>query len=417
MRALWITCVLACSFVSSAVLCDESKPVFETTDQVDERFVESNVISMADRNGFKWSSKRGDFLFNPFVLVQARLQFDVVDDEGLTLSDPDNVTDFGFGIPAALLGIAGKAFEKLSFNLTFNGACAGKACLLNQAWLEGNVSDAFRIRIGKFKTPMHWAALARIGQTLAPEKPTSLITRVNIPFDINAANPTLQTGFDLGIMVHGLLGGMFQYQLGVFNGEGIGVNTPTSTLSDDTSIPSLLYSARVALMPFGEMPLREGGPAKNTDARLLIAASGSYNVEANSESSNDLRAGVELAFSKGGLYLGTEGYLLHMDFMERLEDSPSYLFWGAYAQAGYLFPISLEPTIRFEAFDRNSTDEDGVLLLPAVGLNYYVFGQNLKFQMLYQYLARVGHEDTAAANDDDNSMAEHAFWLQVQFVL
>ena len=392
-------------------------PMFTRTEAVDARFVESNVISIADRSGFKWQSKRGDFLFHPFVLVQSRFNLEVVDDEGLNLADPDNVVDLGFGIPAALLGIAGKAFDRLSFNLTLNGACAGKACLLNQAWLEGNVSDAFRIRLGKFKTPMHWTNQVRIGQTLTPTKPTSLSTPVNVPFDINAANPAFQTGFDLGLMAHGLVGNVFGYQVGIFNGEGIGVNMPKSTLSDDSNIPALLYAARLAVTPFGAMPLREGGPSLDENTKLLLAASVSYNVEANAESSNDFRGGVELGLASGGLYWGTEAYWMHLNFVERLEDSPSYLFFGAYSQLGYLFDIGIEPLVRMELFDRNSVDVDGILLMPAAGINYYMFGQNLKLQALYQYLARAGHADDFQRNDDDNGMSEHTFVLQVQFVL
>lgn len=395
----------------------KTTPLLGRTEPDDAAYVESNVISIADRSGFKWSTKRGDFVFHPYVLVQTRLNMGVVDDEGLNLADPDNVVDFGFGIPAALFGIAGKAFDRLAFNLTFDGACAGKPCLLNQAWLEGIVNDAFRIRVGKFKTPMHWTNQVRIGQTLAPVKPVSLTTRVNVPFDINAANPVFQTGFDLGIMAHGMVGNIFEYQAGIFNGEGNGVNMPTSTLSDDIGIPAWLYGARFALTPLGPMPLREGGPSEDRILKLLIAASASYNVEANAESSNDLRGGVELALSTGGLYWGTEAYMMHLDFVERQEEVPSYLFYGAYTQLGYLFKPGIEPLARMEVFDRNSVDKQGVLVLPSVGLNYYMFGQNLKFQALYQYLARAGHEDELSRNDDDNGMSEHTFVLQVQFVL
>ena len=416
------TILLSLAFCFSATataqdVSEKSATEAPQNDSLDDNYVESNVVSMADRDGFKWSTRRGDFLFNPYILMQTRLQIKVVDDEGLNLADPDNVVDTGFGIPAALFGIAGKAFDRLSFNLTFNGACAGKPCLLNQAWLEGVVSDGFRIRAGKFKTPQHWASLVRIGQRITPDRPASLITRVNIPFDINAVNPVIATGFDIGLMVHGLINNKFQYQLGIFNGEGIGVNMPTSTLSDDYSIPALLYAGRIALMPLGPMPLREGGPAGTADTRLLIGASASYNVESSSETSNDFRSGFEFALASGGLYWGTEAYLLHMNFVERQEDAPSYLFWGAYTQVGYLFKNKIEPVVRFELFDRNSIDTDGILLLPAGGLNYYLFGQNLKLQALYQYLARAGHENPLAANDDDNSMAEHSFMLQLQFVL
>jgi len=381
------------------------------------KYVESNVISLAGRSGFRWQSKTGAFLFNPYVLAQARLAVNYVDDEGLNLADPDNFINTGFGIPNALLGVAGRAFNKLTFNLTVNLACAGKACLLNQVWTDINVRDEFRIRVGKFKTPMHWSTQVRLGQTQFPILPESLSTIVNIPFDINAVNPALLTGFDIGIMFHGRVANKFEYQVGIFNGEGIGVNAPTSSLSDDTNVPSLLYAARVAYTPFGPLGLQEGGPEAPRDLRLSIGASVSYNVEANFETSNDLRAGLEVALSVEGFYWSLEGYLLHMDFVERQDDAPSYLFWGAHTQAGYTFQMGLEPVVRVEVFDRNSVDEGGVLIMPSVGLNYYLYKQNLKIQAMYRYLARAGHDDDFAANDDDNSMSEHVFVLQLQFVL
>ena len=90
--------------------------------------------------------------------------------------------------------------RRLSYNLSLNGACAGRPCLLNQAWLEGNAADELRLRVGKFKTPMHWSIQTRIGQKLAPFARASLTTPVNVPFDLNAANPAMATVFDLGLI-------------------------------------------------------------------------------------------------------------------------------------------------------------------------------------------------------------------------
>ncbi len=399
----------------------ESKPEETKTDSESSRqslkYVESNVISLVGREGFRWQDKQGNFLLNPYFLLQTRFQMWYVDDEGLNLADPDNVQQLGFGIPNAILGFAGKAFGVLSFNLALNGACAGKACLLNQIWLEGNVTDEFRIRVGKFKTPMHWTLQSRVGQKLAPFTPYSLTSAVNIPFDINAVNPSMLSGFDLGVMMHGNVADRFQYQVGVFNGEGIGVNVPTSTMNDDWNIPALMYSARVAYTPFGSLPLQEGGSETDDDLHLLVALSTSYNVEANAETSNDLRAGAELVLSKGGWYWASEFYLMNMDFVERQRNAPSYLFLGGYTGLAYAFDIGLEPFGRFDMFDRNSTDDPGVLLMPGVGLNWYAYRDNLKLQAMYQYLAKAGHDTEFDANDDDNGMPEHVAMIQLQFAL
>lgn len=378
------------------------------------KYVESNVVSAVGREGFSWQDRQGQFLFHPYVLVQTRLQFLRVDDEGLELSDRDNFVDLGFGLPNAILGVAGKAFEKLSFNFALNGPCAGKGCLMNEAWLEGNLSDAVRLRMGKFKVPMNWHVQTRLAGRLAPSSPNSLSARVNIPFDINAVNPVIASGFDLGLMMHGLVRDRLQYQVGVFNGEGVGVNTPTSTLSDDSGLPALLYAGRIAWVPFGPLPLEEraGGPGAT---KLLVGASVSYNAEANAESSSDLRAGLELVLSAPGWYWATEAYLLHMDYMERMKNSPNYLFWGANTILARSLGPNLEPFVRLDAYDRNSVEKRGLLLMPAVGLKWYLFEQNLNLQAMYEYLTKIGHEDELSANDDDNSMAEHSLMAMLQF--
>ncbi len=377
---------------------------------------ESNVVSLADREGFRWRTPAGDFQFNPFLLVQAFAQGKYVNNTWLSLADQDNVTELGFGVTNALLGMSGRGFGRVAFNLTLNPACFGP-CLLNQAWVDVNVLDELQLQVGKFKTPMHWAFQVRVGQAQLPRAPASLTARVNLPFGLNSVSPTLLTGFDLGAMAHGTFGKVFGYQLGVFSGEGIGTNAPTSTLSDDLKLPGLLYAGRLTYAPFGPMPLQEGSRARLQDLRLQVALSGSYNVEANAESSNDLRAGAEVAVMKGGLYWAAEAYLLQMSFVERQRGTPGRLFWGAYSQAGYRFDFGLEPVVRFEAFDRNSATEPGVLLIPAVGLNYYFFDQNLKLQATYQGLARVGFKDDLSAHQDDNAMPDGLFMLQLQFVL
>lgn len=380
----------------------------------DEKYIESELIPLAGRDGMTWKSEDGKFIVKPFVLIQTRANYNYYDDEGLNLAEQDNVLNSGFSIPYALVGFAGKAFDKVTYNLTINAAATG-ANLLQQAWFDINLKDEMRFRIGKFKTPYSHAYLSRLGQTLFIAPPTSLTTRVNIPFDINSFNPTIATGFDLGVQMHGLLKDKLAYQIGIFNGTGSGVNTATNSTSDDMGIPSLLYAARVAYMPFGEMPLSQGNPDDLTSTYLSIAPNVSYNVEANYESSNDLRTALEISYIHNKLYLAAEGYMMNVDFVERQQESENYTFFGAYAQAGYFINEKVQPALRLDVMDRNGTTEDGLLVMPAIGLNYYIMNNNLKLQAMYQHMTQVGHEDEFAANDDDNGMAEHSVCIQLQF--
>lgn len=387
--------------------------IAQETDELD-KYIETGLISVADKDGLSWQTKAGDFLFKPYTLIQTRGIFNYYDDEGLSLADEDNVLNSGFEIPYALIGFAGKAFGKITFNVALNAASSG-ASLLNQAWFDINVKDELRFRIGKFKTPFNQAFLVQNGQTLFPVLPVSLTSRVNIPFSLNAVNPVLSTGFDIGVQMHGVLQNTVGYQLGIFNGTGITVNTATNTLSDENGLPSLLYTGRLTFMPYGPMPLYQGNPSRQDENFLLIAASGSYNVEANFESSNDLRAGFEFALLHNRWYVSSEAYLMSMDFVEYQQESPVYSFWGSYVQAGYFVSSKLQPAVRVDFLDRNGIDEEGILYLPAVGLNYYLSGHNLKLQTMYQYLGKAGHTSAAKANDDDNGLSEHQLCVQLQF--
>jgi hypothetical protein len=333
----------------------------------------------------------------------------------LELSDADNIANSGFEIPHAILGFTGKAFNRVTFNLSVNAAQSGGA-LLQQAWFDVAIKESFRIRVGKFKTPFTHAYLTTLGETLFPALPSSLTATTIIPHSLNAVNPAFATGFDLGVQVHGLVHERWNYQMGIFNGTGIGVNTATKTMSDDHRwLPSLLYTGRLAYMPKGIMPASQGNPDRLHEDRMLFAVSASYNVEAESESSNDFRAGLEFAWMKDRLYLAVEGYWMNMKFARRQRISKAFNFWGAYAQAGYFITDKLQGALRYDFYDRNGIDAGGMLNMPAVGANYYFFSSNLKLQVMYQYLGRTGHATQIDRDNDDLGLARHSVVAMLQY--
>ena len=336
------------------------------------------------------------------------------DDEGLDLADQDNIANSGFEIGNALIGFAGKAFGKVSFNITLNAAKSGDA-LLQQAWFDLNLKDELRFRVGKFKTPYNQAYLVTLGETLFPTLPLSLTTAVNIPYSINSVNPNFATGFDLGAQVHGLVKNKWEYRIGVFNGTGINVNGAKKTISDDLHIPSLLYAGRIAYMPKGIMPTHQGSPDDLNNDKFMIALSTSYNVEANWQASNDFRAGLEFSYLYNRWYFSAEAYFMTMDFVKRQHISPTYHFLGGYIQGGYFLNDKTQLAARYDFFDRNSTRTDGILNAPAVGFNYFIAGYNLKLQAMYQYLGKWGHATQLERDNDDLGLAQHAAQIMLQF--
>ena len=378
------------------------------------KYIESGVVPLADKKGIDFQTPVGDFTLKPFVLVQTSIKGNYYDDEGLDLADQDNIANSGFEVGNALIGFAGRAFGRLTFNLTLNAAQSGDA-LLQQAWVEYNIRDELRFRAGKFKTPFAQAYLVTLGETLFPALPVSLTTPVNIPYSLNSVNPAFATGFDLGVQMHGILGNRWEYRLGVFNGTGIGVNAARKTLSDDIGIPSLLYAARIAYMPQGNIATHQGSPADLDNSKLLLALSASYNVEANWQASNDLRAGLEFSWLVRRWYLSAEVYYLNMKFVKRQRISPLYQFVGGYVQCGYFVTDRMQAALRYDLYDRNATRVNGYLNAPAVGFNYFVAGYNLKLQAMYQYLGRWGHTEQIERDNDDLGMAQHAAQVMLQF--
>lgn len=383
--------------------------------QQEEEDTENGVVSLAGRKGFSIQSKKGDFVFKPYLMVQTAGSFNWYDDEGLDKAyNQDNIENAGFSVPYAVLGFTGKAFDKVSFNLSINAAASG-AKILQQAWFDIKVVDPFAVKVGKFKTPFTHAFLTTLGGTLMPAMPTSLTAEVIMPYVLNAVTPSMSTGWDLGVEVHGLVGGKFGYEVGVWNGTGASTNLATKTFSDDWHIPSLLYGGRISYMPFGVMPSTQGDPNRLNENKLLVALSGNINVESENESTNDTRAGLEVSWLYKRLYLAGEAYYMHVGFTERQKISESYDYVGGYIQGGYFITKNLQAALRYDFMDRNALDAKGFLNMPAVGFNYFFNRLNLKLQAMYQFTGRTGHETQLDRDLDDLGLSMHKGVIQLQY--
>ncbi|MBD5189437.1 MAG: porin [Bacteroidales bacterium] len=376
---------------------------------------ENGVVSFAGRKGFVWESKDGKFEFKPYLMVQTAVDFNWYDSEGLDPAyNQDNVHNTGFSIPYAVLGFTGRAFGFITYNLSINAASSG-AGILQQAWADMKVSDGFAVKVGKFKTPFTHATLTTLGETLFPTLPLSLTSPVIMPYSLNAVTPSMMTGFDLGVEFHGMIKGKWGYEAGLFNGTGSNVNLATKTFSDDWHIPSLLYAARFTYQPWGVMPATQGNPRQLDLDKLLVGISGSMNVESENESTNDFRAGIEAAWMHKRLYLAAEAYFMHVGFTKRQKIDDSFNYLGGYVQGGYFFTDRIQGALRYDFFDRNGLDKGGLLNMPAIGMNYYFKGVNLKLQAMYRYMGRTGHATQLDRDNDDLGLATHNATVQIQY--
>ena len=381
----------------------------------EEEDTENGVVSVAGKEGFKIATKKGDFVFKPYMMVQASGNFNYYDDEGLDKAyNQDNVANSGFAIPYAIIGFTGKAFDKVSYNVSVNAAGSG-GNILQQAWFDVKFKEQLALKVGKMKTPFAHGFQTTLGYTLMPCVPTSLTAAVILPHSLNAVTPSMNTGWDIGVELHGLLAKKFGYEVGLFNGTGGGVNGATKTFSDDWHIPSLLYAARFTFMPKGVMPNIQGAPNRLNEDKMLFGVSVSENVESESESTNDFRAGAEFTMLKNRWYVGAEAYYMHVGFTKRQKIDETYNYWGAYAQVGYFLTPQWQLAARYDFMDRNGTDTKGLLNMPAVGVNYFVPNTNLKVQAMYQYIGRTGHATQLDRDNDDLGLAMHTAKIQLQY--
>lgn len=380
-----------------------------------ENDMENGIVSLAGKEGFTIGTKKGDFIFKPYLLVQTAANLNYYDDEGLDPAyNQDNIANSGFSIPYAILGFTGKAFNMVTFNLSINAAASGGA-LLQQAWFDVQLKRQFAIRVGKFKTPFTHAYLTTLGETLMPVMPVSLTAPVILPHSLNAVTPNIGTGFDLGVEIHGMVKEKFGYEVGIFNGTGSSVNVASKTFSDDWHIPSLLYAGRVTYMPKGVMPATQGNPNLLNEDKMLFGLSTSLNVESENESTNDYRAGAEFAMLKKRLYLGAEIYYMNVGFTKRQKIDESYNYLGGYVQGGYFVTNRLQATARYDFMNRNGLDTNGFLNMPAVGINYFFKGCNLKLQVMYQFTGRTGHDTQLDRDNDDLGLAMHSGTVLLQY--
>lgn len=376
---------------------------------------DNGVVTIGADRMFQIESKDHRFSFKPYLMLQTSVNYNYYDDEGLDKAyNQDNVANSGFAIPYAVLGFTGKAFSNITYNLSINAAASG-ANILQQAWFDVRFRPALSLRVGKFKTPFASAYLTTLGETLMPMLPTSLTATVIMPYSLNAVNPTMATGFDLGVMLHGVVRDRFTYQVGLFNGNGSGSNSATKTFSDDWHIPSLLYAGRVAWTPFGAMPRTQGNAKLQNLNRLEVALSGSINVESESESTNDTRAGLEVTWLCRRLFLSAEAYMMHVGFTDRQKIDDTYNFFGGYVQAGYFVHPLWQITARYDFMDRNGSGTDGILNSPAAGFNFFMRNSGVKISGMYQYTGRTGHKTQLDRDNDDLGLAMHAARVMIQY--
>jgi outer membrane receptor protein involved in Fe transport len=176
-----------------------------------------------------------------------------------------------------------------------------------------------------------------------------------------------------------------------------------------------MYAARLTYQPKGAMPMTQGNPKMLHEDKMLFGLSANFNNEAESESTNDFRAGAEFAMLKGRWYVGAEAYYMHIGFTKRQKIDEGYNYWGAYAQVGYFVHPQWQLGLRYDFYDRNGSSKDGILNMPAASVNFFIPKTNIKLSAMYQYIGRTGHATQLDRDLDDLGICTHTAQLMLQY--
>jgi hypothetical protein len=329
--------------------------------------------------------------------TRARIQFQIAFTEataGAVAAGADDALGIDFQIRRARLVFAGHVLTRdfrYYIQLGFSPRDMERDLLipLRDAYMTWQFHRDIGVRFGQMKVP-YGAQRVTSSSALQFVDRSSVTAEFNLDRDIG----TYLLSEDLGG-----LGGVFQYQLGVFGGRG---------RNRFGGLDSALFAGRVIVCPFGRFDnLSEGDFTRSLQPRLAIGASGAYNLDSNrarSTHENVLRVArfdflhleADLTFKWAGLSMVSEVFFRQSE--QPLESGVidgetvteyARSGWGWYAQAGYMLPFYLEFVARYgEIRPLDSTPpESGFVLQREVGagVNYYIQEHSLKVQADYFY--------------------------------
>ncbi|HEV2456156.1 MAG TPA: porin [Verrucomicrobiae bacterium] len=209
------------------------------------------------QDGVTFRSADSNFIAGLHAWVQA--------DSRTFFQDEHSAGIDGFVLRRARLIFTGTLFHDFDFNLTPEFAGSSAPQILD-AYLNYHYSPAFQLEVGKFKPPIGLEALE-------PDIWTS--------FNERSLATDLAPYRDIGAELHGdLLGGVFSYAAGVFNGLP-DLNTTTVNANYDNDVA---FAGRIFVSPFKQTTI---APLKGFGAGV----SGSYEYDRTNASAAGLTPG------------------------------------------------------------------------------------------------------------------------------
>ena len=179
--------------------------------------------------GFYVASADRDFEFRPLGIIHMDFRGH---DDARQINSGDSLSTT-FDIRRLRLGFEGYLFKDIDYSIEVN-LDEDKSELI-YAYVDLGQIPSMHLRVGQFKEPFSY-------EVLYPEKYLDFIERANIVSTVGPAE-------GIGVMAHNFghpSGEIFEYGLGVFNGNGIHLN--------DQQNDGLEVAARFTVLPFADGP-------------------------------------------------------------------------------------------------------------------------------------------------------------------
>lgn len=266
------------------------------------------------------------------------------------------------------LGASGQFLEDVDFKV--EGEFVGSGVTLTDGYMTWTRFDEANLRFGQFKTPFGYEFLVSDPKLYTIER--------------TLGSDVLTLNRQVGAQASGaFLDKRLTYAAGAFNGSG------ANTTANDND--SFLYAGRVAGTPWQDRLFDV--PAKWTVGANAYASSdksvtinkalGIDSTPATAANDNifageRLGWGVDTQFKLGGLDVWTE-YIRVTFKPDAAKPAADFDSDTWYVQVGYfVIPNKLQPVLKFETFDPNTSVSGDETDTWTLGLNYYLKGDDLK---------------------------------------
>ncbi len=325
-------------------------------------------------NGVKF--EKGDADLKIRIRLQPRLDFGelVKNASGTAYS-----TESDIYFRRVRLEMSGHLVKGLKYNLTFDADKWSKtghtdSVNLYFAYLSYSFSPLFNLEFGKHKLPYSRVSLTSSSKQLVIERAVSTEKAKKL---FGPSNAFYQPFFK----AYGKLnGGVVKYTVGFGDGWQNGDTLYTST-TRTVETSGILFAGRVELSPPGWVEKKRSdahlGKGRHLTLGLHYAQQHSIEYQENSYSEDRTLKGFDISAHRENITLQFEYNTWEIDSTDPAIGTKEPEGW--YLQAGYYIPgYNLEPAIRYEEYDQDSTSADKKEKITTLGMNCYLMGHSMK---------------------------------------